>query len=147
MYKWTDGTTYLMHHGIKGQKWGVRRFQNEDGTLTTAGKERYSESSPTRPGRRATNVTGDAKQIYRRDKVGSTKGILSFLMEDHSSHPTSFDLPETYLGTEVSQTFIDEYATLQEKICISGGQRGVQIIINPEDLAKACDAQFVDLEL
>lgn len=32
---------YLAHHGILGQKWGVRRFQNEDGTLTAAGKERY----------------------------------------------------------------------------------------------------------
>lgn len=32
---------YLQHFGIKGQKWGVRRFQNEDCTLTSAGKERY----------------------------------------------------------------------------------------------------------
>ncbi len=31
----------LQHHGIKGQKWGVRRFQNKDGSLTPAGKERY----------------------------------------------------------------------------------------------------------
>lgn len=31
----------IEHSGIKGQKWGVRRFQNEDGTLTEAGKERY----------------------------------------------------------------------------------------------------------
>ena len=31
----------LYHHGIKGQKWGVRRYQNEDGTLTDEGKERY----------------------------------------------------------------------------------------------------------
>ena len=44
-------------------------------------------------------------------------------------------------------TFIDELATLQEKICISGGLRGVQLIINPEDLAKACNAEFVDLVL
>jgi hypothetical protein len=36
---------YLMHHGIKGQKWGVRRFQNEDGSLTSAGKRRYVEPS------------------------------------------------------------------------------------------------------
>lgn len=33
--------TCLVHHGIKGQRWGVRRFQNEDGTLTDAGKKRY----------------------------------------------------------------------------------------------------------
>lgn len=34
---------YLEHHGIKGQKWGIRRYQNEDGTLTEAGKKRYGK--------------------------------------------------------------------------------------------------------
>lgn len=33
----------MQHHGIKGQKWGVRRFQNADGSLTAAGKQRVSE--------------------------------------------------------------------------------------------------------
>lgn len=31
----------LTHHGVKGQKWGVRRYQNYDGTLTAKGRERY----------------------------------------------------------------------------------------------------------
>lgn len=35
---------YLAHHGIKGMKWGVRRYRNEDGTLTAAGKQRYGKS-------------------------------------------------------------------------------------------------------
>lgn len=34
----------MYHHGIKGQKWGIRRFQNPDGTWTNAGKERYGDS-------------------------------------------------------------------------------------------------------
>ena len=33
----------LRHHGIKGQKWGVRRFQNADGSLTSAGRKRYGD--------------------------------------------------------------------------------------------------------
>lgn len=44
MYNWNDGTDALMHHGIKGQKWGQRRFQNPDGSLTPEGEARYGKS-------------------------------------------------------------------------------------------------------
>lgn len=47
----TNGNFYLVpsdvelyHHGVKGQKWGVRRYQNEDGSLTPAGKKRLKGS-------------------------------------------------------------------------------------------------------
>lgn len=36
---------YIQHHGIKGQKWGVRRFQNKDGSLTVAGRKRYDDDT------------------------------------------------------------------------------------------------------
>ena len=39
--------TYLKHHGIQGQKWGIRRYQNPDGTLTEEGKKRYLNSNGT----------------------------------------------------------------------------------------------------
>ena len=38
----------LYHYGIKGQKWGVRRYQNKDGSLTPAGKKRRSSSDEAR---------------------------------------------------------------------------------------------------
>jgi len=45
------------------------------------------------------------------------------------------------------RTFIDETALLYDRICISGGQRGIQITIAPQDLIKAADAVTADLEL
>lgn len=40
-------TEDLYHHGIQGQKWGIRRFQNQDGSLTPAGYERYKQVKKT----------------------------------------------------------------------------------------------------
>lgn len=35
----------IIHAGIKGMKWGIRRYQNKDGSLTPAGRKRYSQNS------------------------------------------------------------------------------------------------------
>ena len=42
-YILTQDSSYLAHHGILGQKWGIRRYQNKDGTLTDAGKRRLAK--------------------------------------------------------------------------------------------------------
>lgn len=61
--------TYLAHHGVKGMKWGVRRFQNKDGSLTSVGKRRYGHESQK-------NGQKDAQQTSANDtqKKGMSTG-------------------------------------------------------------------------
>ena len=46
----------LYHYGVKGMKWGVRRFQNKGGTLTDAGKSKYSEATVNEESRQINGV-------------------------------------------------------------------------------------------
>lgn len=55
----------LQHYGIKGQKWGQRRFQEENGTYTAAGRERYRKSSGTTGGLKKSKVQGSTKKSRR----------------------------------------------------------------------------------
>lgn len=59
----------LRHHGIKGQKWGVRRFQNSDGSLTAAGRKRYSDGSSAEDYQNAikkTKAAGESVENIRK---------------------------------------------------------------------------------
>ena len=53
---------FIKHYGIKGQRWGVRRWQNEDGSLTTAGKKKYGSSTPNMS-------TADLSKLVKRQKL------------------------------------------------------------------------------
>lgn len=44
-YYAVERSTFLTHHGILGQKWGIRRYQNKDGSLTAAGRKHYKKVS------------------------------------------------------------------------------------------------------
>lgn len=58
---------YLRHWGIKGMKWGVRRYQNEDGTLTEAGIKRYNRDADEKGYDRASS-TGDRYKVVGQGK-------------------------------------------------------------------------------
>lgn len=60
----------LYHHGIKGQRWGIRRFQNRDGSLTSQGKKRYRDDEG--------NLTpeGKAHKEERERKITLSSGGL-----------------------------------------------------------------------
>lgn len=60
---------YLMHYGVKGMKWGVRRFQNKDGSLTPAGRKRYNDENTTLSQLPPKIKDSNGDYIYRKGTV------------------------------------------------------------------------------
>ena len=66
----------LVHFGIKGQHWGIRRYQNEDGSLTSAGAARYAKLAKkySKASQKAEKYAAKADKHYY--KAGGIKGTL-----------------------------------------------------------------------
>ena len=83
-----DTTNDLAHHGILGMKWGVRRYQNEDGSLTSAGRLRYYGAGGDRKGYYkekglAKRYKDTMKSASRHQKyAGFTKDYKAWVKED-----------------------------------------------------------------
>lgn len=72
---------HLQHFGVKGMKWGVRRYQNEDGSYTDAGKKKYynSDGSLTKAGmkqqfKEANRINNEFGNVYRTAKYNKKTG-------------------------------------------------------------------------
>ena len=63
--------TYLAHHGILGMKWGVRRYQNSDGTLTEAGKKRIASLERKKKSQKSRYDVASKKYSNEVAKYGS----------------------------------------------------------------------------
>lgn len=81
----------LIHHGIKGQKWGIRRFQNADGSLTAAGRRRYGNGASGSKGEAASSRKGltDAqkdvlKNVGKAALIAGTVAAAGYLYTQNS---------------------------------------------------------------
>lgn len=104
----------LQHHGIKGQKWGVRRFQNDDGTLTPAGRSRYMspDGRVTRAGRKEGKRIKKAIKRNWGDAFNSAQEEMAPLaknISDKYSKTLNTDI-DGWQYTEKGRKFISEYS-------------------------------------
>ena len=75
----------LYHHGILGQKWGVRRFQKKDGSLTSEGKKRYSDGSDSsNPGKKKMSTK---KKIAIGLGVAAAMGLAAYGAYSYANRP------------------------------------------------------------
>ena len=92
---------YLEHHGILGQKWGIRRFQNPDGSLTAAGIKRYGGSKKLLL--KATDkLIKEKYNQYNKDikKLAKEKFDIDDMKKITTRHDLETKLDEEYFNTE-----------------------------------------------
>lgn len=108
---------YLMHYGIKGQKWGIRRYQNSNGSLTAEGKRRYSKAKSFSDIRKTSrqifkqsysdykernpNATSKDKQSYKKNLSKNIRDLENrFIAKNSDKFKPSRDIAEnTVLDT------------------------------------------------
>ena len=81
----------LQHHGIKGQKWGVRRYQNKDGSLTPAGAKRYkdeinSQSRTIKKGTEVQTISKSAVNLNDKNSRRSKRLYVSYTDYDKDEY-------------------------------------------------------------
>lgn len=104
-------SNYLAHFGIKGQKWGVRRFQNEDGSFTEEGKARYGRKSyvPTNPvaylAKRKNDKINKSFEKWKENDQKRSAAIdagkrMNAAKHAYEKDPTNPDLQKAYKDAE-----------------------------------------------
>lgn len=88
----------LYHHGIHGQKWGIRRFQKTNRALTTAGKKRYNDNGSLHQKARNNKSPGRLeKEIVNGLKVGS--GIFAYTRLRRVGHSPLVSAGKMFVST------------------------------------------------
>lgn len=83
-------TDYLYHHGIKDQKWGVRRFQYPDGSLTPEGRKRYGlkdsySKSDKKHGKHIVDSLDALHKFKKENSSSDTKKFINSIKRDFGS--------------------------------------------------------------
>jgi len=104
---------YLSHHGIKGQQWGVRRWQNRDGSLTPAGYDRYGVERKKEAVKKQSKAYKEAAREYNRtgdyQKYMKSKNALKYAKRELSDAKARSGFKEQGGVSKRQKALIEKY--------------------------------------
>lgn len=110
--------SYLMHYGISGMRWGIRRFQNTDGTYTAAGKERYGTGKVKTVG--AAEDTQERKLSHsEKQDIAKAKAADNFYNGMYITTDKSIDREKTKKNDSYKTVLTDVAFTILNPINIA----------------------------
>lgn len=147
--------TYLSHHGILNQKWGIRRFQNSDGTLTATGKVRYGRKMTAQrkaAARKAAqtkkrNAEAKAKEAAKREadeRAGRPRDVSTMSDQEIRDFLSRKDLEKRYLA-EVTPKQVEKGQSAAQKYLSKFGDTLANKLV--EGTAKLVVTKILDATL
>lgn len=122
---------YLMHHGIKGQRWGVRRYQNADGSLTYAGRKRYLKFASSDSNEKKTRLANlmRANAEWGKGKSGKQQKALASKIDKIKGPISNKDLKKyERLAKKYASDQGKNYITIKDlNSSIKSGHEGVEV--------------------
>lgn len=151
MWQYNYTHDYLCHWGIKGMKWGVRRYQNKDGSLTPEGKKRYSEegnsgetSKPSSSGKSTQKSISDMsddelrKLVNRKQTEKQLRDLIA--AEDRASQtvtPAVQQKGQSVVAKALKSAGEQALTTMAKGAILYAGSNFVKNALNNPELAKA----------